>query len=630
MPAQRLIDFDTWRPGYGGATVTIYLAGTTAPAPVYTDEALSVAADNPQTLQNIVISNIAYGMWDAPLYVGVAVELNVNGTETGGVIRPPITDLVGEDISNASLWRDGEGGEGGATQTTPALVLQRTIYATDFGPLANNAATNALTLTTAINEASGLSGSDVMIPAGSYPFTSLNLPAGVILRGAGREATTLVSVTGNTVIDITGDAAGLRDLTLDGSTRVNNSIGVRSIGNNEVRFDNVLVKRFATGLHFKGAQRCQWSGLTIDSCTTGAKLHGDTDAGGGSDGGTFQFNRWIGGLVENCITLGVELSYEDALCGENLLVGVGFEGSVATALKVNGARYTSLIGCWMKDNAANLVLQDDGDTTPAARALNTVIGFNMLNGYIEDGSLSLTGYCSNIKFDQVFFKGTEVPVSLSSVQRNIAVVDCDESPVTFTGSDQKRWTRYSSASVGQTFTITTDDSWTKVWSMPLEPGQVCFLEGKVAGTGQNTVDSGEFWKAVSAKRPGSTLDVTGVTTVWTVGDTLQGATSGVTALLVDTNITGTTGDITLILISGAFIDGETINGTTAPGVGVANGTLTAHDAVLKGAVLDVRADRKDNVNWGCTFVASGPDIELQAVGDVDVVVRWQAQGIVVI
>ena len=38
MPVTRIVDFDTWRPGYGGATVTIYRAGSSVLADVFTGQ----------------------------------------------------------------------------------------------------------------------------------------------------------------------------------------------------------------------------------------------------------------------------------------------------------------------------------------------------------------------------------------------------------------------------------------------------------------------------------------------------------------------------------------------------------------------------------------------------------------
>ncbi len=38
MPSVRISEFDTWRPGYGGSVVRVYVAGTTTLADIFTDE----------------------------------------------------------------------------------------------------------------------------------------------------------------------------------------------------------------------------------------------------------------------------------------------------------------------------------------------------------------------------------------------------------------------------------------------------------------------------------------------------------------------------------------------------------------------------------------------------------------
>ena len=42
---QRISEFDTWKPGYGGAVVSVYVAGTSTLASIYTDENLTTPPD---------------------------------------------------------------------------------------------------------------------------------------------------------------------------------------------------------------------------------------------------------------------------------------------------------------------------------------------------------------------------------------------------------------------------------------------------------------------------------------------------------------------------------------------------------------------------------------------------------
>ena len=47
MASIRIIEFDTWRPGYGLATVRVYQAGTSTLASLFNDEELTDPAANP-------------------------------------------------------------------------------------------------------------------------------------------------------------------------------------------------------------------------------------------------------------------------------------------------------------------------------------------------------------------------------------------------------------------------------------------------------------------------------------------------------------------------------------------------------------------------------------------------------
>src|SRR5689334_11479797 len=96
-PSIRIIEFDTWRPGYGLATVSVLMAGTNTLADVFSDEALTIALDNPITLSEKTDNGISYGKFAIPVYVGVPYELKINSVDGTGVTRPPLTTLDGED-----------------------------------------------------------------------------------------------------------------------------------------------------------------------------------------------------------------------------------------------------------------------------------------------------------------------------------------------------------------------------------------------------------------------------------------------------------------------------------------------------------------------------------------------------
>src|ERR1035437_2382197 len=99
--SQRIDFFDLWMSGYAGASVAVYIAGTTTLAALYTDEALSVPAGNPQTLLALNRNGVNFGKFANPLYTASAYEMTVNSTDQTGVIRPPLTAMAGEDVSAA-------------------------------------------------------------------------------------------------------------------------------------------------------------------------------------------------------------------------------------------------------------------------------------------------------------------------------------------------------------------------------------------------------------------------------------------------------------------------------------------------------------------------------------------------
>ena len=98
MPTHSIHEFELWQPGYGGKTVYVYIEGTTSLASLYTDEALTVAASNPQALSE---NNANAGKFAAPLYTSSAYHLEIEGEETG-VERPALITLVAADSSYAT------------------------------------------------------------------------------------------------------------------------------------------------------------------------------------------------------------------------------------------------------------------------------------------------------------------------------------------------------------------------------------------------------------------------------------------------------------------------------------------------------------------------------------------------
>ncbi len=612
----RIAEWDIWRPGYDGATVYVYRAGTTTLASIFSDPACTVAAANPQTLTTETRNGVAGGKFTAPRYTLQDYETLANSTDQTGEVDVPLTEVDGEDISAAVATATG-----GSTTPTMASVLARTIYATDHGALGSSAATNNATISAAIGIAAGRGGGDVVIPAGTWPFTQLTLSLGVKLVGQGRGVTVLQSQTGDDVITINGARAGLHNLTLDGVSNVSGSVGIYSVGTDEISLFDVLIKNFETGIHLKGGQRLPFRELYIDACGRGARFVGDSDAGDSGDGEQLSDLQWIGGNVTNCTTSGVEFEYEDEPCVGNNLLGVGFEDNTGTAVKVIGAQILRLDGCHWTGNTGNLSVEDD--STSAENEDNVVDGLIVSNGRMTEGTITIEDTALNILFDRITF--SDVDVTLTSPENAILVRDCiEDSQVTISGTGVL-WTRNRSIDEGGGFGITTDAVATKAWECHLDPGQTIVATALVSGNQQNGTNKAAYILGVSAKRAGATLGYDAQSANFTVGALLTGQTSGCTARIIGDSDSGATGTLTVRSIvpgaNGFFQDNEPITDSSG-GAATVNGTLSVPTASLNGSSTSLRTDFEDDAAWAAAFVANGQSLELQVTGKASMTVEW--------
>jgi hypothetical protein len=606
----RVREFDLWQPGYGSAVVRVHIAGTTTLASLFTDEACTLAADNPQTLESQTVDGVVHGKFAEPLYTQQAYQLDINSTDQTGIQRPPLTSIAGENASTCTVTATG-----GSVARTLADRAADWIFANDYGALDGTAGTNTATITAAVGAAAAANGGIVRLPPGNITVTALTLPAGVVLMGEGKGVTVLQSQTAGDVLTLGGDRSGLASMSLDGINLVPGSVGVKSIGNDETVFEDAEVKRFETGMHFKGGQRCAWENLSITNCVSGAKLHGDIN-GGTANGDQFRFNSWQGGRVIQCTTVGVELSYEDRYCRNNELRGVGFEDNTGIALKINGARYTQLDGCWWTGNTTNIAVADDNDTTKEAE--NTVIGLFLEGGYITGGTNTFTKTCQDVVLESMALASTTITLTVPMLNA-ILLQDCSESAVTISG-DGTKLARFHRIDMGATSGLTTDATATKAWSIELDPGQVGHFEAVVIGRQRNGTNTAEYFSSVSAKRPGSQLAYDTQTANFVVGNVLTGGTSGATGRIISDTDGGATGTLVLQDITGTFIDDETITDGSG-GSAKANGALVSQNAALLGTQADHRA-REDVVGWAIAFAANGPEIELRVTGAASTTVEW--------
>ncbi len=609
--------FDVWQASYANAEVEVIVAGTTSTlASLYTDEALTTPADNPQTLLQYEVGSLNYGKFSVPLYTGQAHFLRINSTDETGIFRPPLTDLSDEDASDADVTPTG-----GTVATPLEELLARQVWAEDYGAIGGSSSTNDATLTAAIGAASARGGGAVMIPDGTIPFVDLSLPANVILVGAGRGVTTLQSTTAGKVITVTGDAAGLMNLTLDGVSLQSGSVGVYSVNKNELRLLDVEIKRFDTGLEQRGAARNCFRQLFISTCATGALLRGDLDTGNGSGGAEARGNSWLGGKVYACTTVGVELRYVDKIVEGNVIEGVGFDSNTGTGLKINGARLTRTPGCWYSGNTTDIAITDGSDTSRADE--NEVIGFIHEGGYVSGGNSTFTGRCQDVIFVGVNWYNSPT-MTLTTMRNNIVAIDCvEDSTVTLTGADAVRWLRQQ-RSLGQrpgATVVTTDTTVTPAFRYTMDYGSAAMLRATVVGRSRNGTDYGVYHIGQGANRPGSTLAYQTQTANFTVGDIITGATSGAKARVIADSDSGATGTLTLKDITKEFTNGEVITGASS-GSAVVNGTLSHQNAALLGSQTEIQTAVEADSAWAVAFAVSGGEVRVTVTGNSSDTIEW--------
>lgn len=619
---KRIAEFDLWRPGYGGAVVSILLAGTTALASVFEDEALTIPAENPQTLDAMTQEGgVRYGKFAKPLYTGQSYFLLIDGIENSGIVRPAFSSLDGEDAGAAVITAPGS-----SYPVKLSDLAGRSVNVANYGDFVEGssgvAATNTATLNLAI--AALTNGGEVHIPAGTYKINGTSLPEGVILVGDSRESTVLQSVLGAISFTVIGNRAGFKDITLDGNSLSSNSVGVSSTGNDEIIFSSVMIRRFETGIHFIGGKGHVWRDFSIENVVFGALLHGDTDTGGGGSGNGDKFEDliWSGGVVSVASSVGVEMSYEDTVCHNLLLESVGFENCLGVALVLNGCQNVKMDSCWWKGNTVNADVHDDSLVLTSDKDyLNDICNIVFASGRMEDGEFIVNGTLENFVVSDMKLEG--VTFNLVGPLKNYLIVqDCFEDAEVIITGDTTRFLRTTTTLSGTSFGLTTSNTAVKAWGISLEPGQIVYLEGKVIGRGRNTANRAIYHIAVGAYMLGATLNYEAQSANFTVGELITGQTSGATARVQADTDSGTTGALTLTDIQGTFIDGEIIvDGAT--GSARVNGAISVPVAALDTVgVVSLRTAYESDTDWAATFVVNQQEVELRVTGDTNQTVEW--------
>lgn len=611
-------EFDLWRSGYGGNTVTVYVAGTTTLADLFLDLACTDPADNPQVLQSRYVDGIPepFGKFEAPVYVATSYSLSISNGDRTGIALPALASLDDVDASRALISPRSGDNEFALTD-----YVERRIDLLNYGDFeaSGDATNNTQTLETAIGVAAAIGGAYVYLPAGTYPTNPTSLPEGVVLVGARQSATALlVQSTNAAAITIGGDGAGLRDMVLDGVNQPSGSYGVDTLGKNAVVFQDVEIRRFDTGLRMRGGDGNRWVNFSIASCNTNILLSGDFDAATNGEGDNFHNLTWIGGAVAYATEIGLELRAVDGTCANLLFVGVQFEANLGTAIKVRGTHDTRFLNCWSHLNPIALDIDDNTDQPDPA--VNTVSRFEWTGGYFDGGTidttLSFSGTCQAVAFRQTEFKRADI--DLAAPEAAIHLFDCITDAQTTVQGITQLLLRHS-IDEGGTITGTSSGATTVVaWTEEVPPGESWIMDAKVYAKQSNGTDRGSWWITATIDRPAATLAYHSLAAAFTVGAIVTGETSGSSGRILD----DTAGTLTLNDVTGTFTNNEVITDTSG-GDARASGTLsTTGTALSASGNEDIKTPDDGFTGATVEFVANGNNAELQVTGVASADIIW--------
>lgn len=607
--AQRVSEFDTWRPGYAAASVIIYKAGTTTPATVWANVEATVAAQNPQTLMSRSNGGIFYGKFTAPVYTTDAYYLRVNSTDETGVSRPAITALTGENATDAVVTPTG----GSVARTLGALLAEQ-VFARSYGALGSVPVTNTATLTAAIGAASARGGGVVRVPAGTFPVNAFSIPSNVILAGDSRSGTILTCAATGNCITIAGDDAGLMDVTVDGISLIALSTGVYAKARRRLVLDNVEVKRFAVGLHCVGGRDHVYRRLRVNNCTKNLRLLGDLDVAGGGDGDEFSGLDWFGGMVGTSAAIGLEMAMTTAAVRHNAISQVDFADNVATAVQLNGASWTVFRQCYWYNNPTDILTTDGLDATVAGYE---IVSLHVDGGQIAGGTVNLSGLAQDFVFSSAEISSCQL--AMTAPRAPVLLRDCIEDANTITGETTRliRWRTADRGVVyGQTGTATPQP----VWRYKLGPGELAHLDIRVTAEMSNGADYAVFHISHGARCAQATLTFDNVTTAFTVGRTVLGLTSGATAVIASlpTATTALIGDL-----RGTFVDNELLDEQAGNGAAQVNGVVAFGTVSMLGSAVVTYTDASGGAaTWAVAAAGAAQEIVVSVTGQASKNINW--------
>lgn len=618
MAVQRVSEFVLWREGYAGAAVDVFVAGTNTRAALYLDEAGTLPAPNPQVLLTLQdATGRRFGKFAVPVYTAQPYTLRIDSTGETGVVRPTITGLAGEDASAALVTFP-------AATRTLAEIAGRVIHAENYGIFGAAAETNTSIIEAAIGAAAAAGGGVVVLPGRAIPVGNMTVPSEVLVVGQGIGVTTLQPQVGGHAITLGGDRSGMMDLTLDGLSLPPLSVGLYAISRSALRLRAIEVKRFEVGLHGRGLKHNRFVDLFVTDCDTGVKLHGDKADGESVAGGPSLSNRWIGGAVTLCRTIGADLSYEDDAVSDCVMQGVRVEDNLIVGVRINGARGSVLRDCRFAGQPTHIDIRDDDDTDATARLSNTVERTLVEGGSIVGGKVVITGTAKHTIFRGVSLAGVEVELKVPVVGPVVAI-DCPEDTNVLITGDGTKWLRQTSDAEGTVFGLTTDATATQAWSTVLQPGETVYAEAHVIANQRNGTGRAVYHIGCGAYRPGGTLAFDAQVSNFTLGDVLNGETSGASARIVAQTDSGTTGTLTLRNITGTFLDNEVIKGEAA-GEASAAGVLTTADAALDTVGnINLRTLYETTAGYAAAFAVTGGELRLMVTGAASTDMEWMAR-----
>lgn len=623
FPAVGLLvdEFDLFVQDYAGKTVVILKAGTTELMPCYSDPELTVSIENPQVLLTKTdgLGN-TYGKFAQHVYVPFAYQLDISSSEDTGVRRVPITKMDGEICDNGIVKASGS-----TEYRSLAARAADIIRVEDFGQITDSSTTNTNTITAAISAASSMGGGTVRLPAGTIVITALTVPTSVILQGEGREVTIIQSQLAGKVITFTGNAAGLKDLKLDGVNLLEGSIGLYGKSQDFIILESVEVKRFDRNVVWQGGQNHVYRNLFIRNGNTGMECLGDSDLSGGGLGDEYSGMDWFQGEISTCTEAGLLLEIIDLPVRHNTISQVDFLDNTATegALKIVGASWQYFHQCYWDGNVTNIQVKDNADLNVEDRQVSNIY---FTGGQIQDGESIFDGFCQDILFDGMELNDCDF--DLTTPDNPILLRDCTEDLTLFTGTTTKI-IRVQTVNDGSVKGVTTDATATTVYKVKLRPNEVIQLAVYATAERTNGAGYADFVYICGARCAGATLAYDTQTSNFTAGSTVVGQTSGASAIIVSDSDSGTTGVLTLSAVSGVFVDNEIIAEEAGSGSATVNGSLVLGAAALISTATEVRAAGSNAgappSGWAVTFTALVQEILVKVTGASSNDIFWNVR-----